>query len=593
MRWVKADQIRTCALRITFGALLCMGFGNACFAQEPPLAVGLAGQLPSSPTSGCDALLGGGLYGAFGAAGTLPSGNPKTDTITDTGASQPGAAGSDHFGGNVPLYGTDLNGNFPLYSTPDLGSNFPLFTNPTPGMNSPLYGNPGVGGTYNSNSGANGTVSPAVNAGPFRCKSGIPLGEWVLYPSLRAYSLYSDNLFLTPTAATKVLGFGMTPTLTAEWTNGIHTTTIYGTLDTQQYPTDSSINTFDKELTLTQRYSPIPDLSFTAQGDYTHKTIASSLTNSIPTSVTTPPTTPTLLPNGNIELPNGNIVAPNGQVVGQANPALALNGTTLVNPFDQYTATGTVSKILNGGIVSLSGSFADTNYEMAQGSPSPTSFTSFKTETFSENSSFAVGPLFYVYSNGSYSLHNQNSAIDANSSAYRVVGGIGTRQFGLFRASAYAGHQGSNVEGSGNAGGDVFGGSVSYYPTYTWAITAAIDQTNNVSSQTTASPLALTLPTNVPVQIALSSSTRVTTPSVQSTYQISPQWTLLANLSYSQIDTTNSGTTNAWLVDLQLSYEIWRNMTLTGEYQYSNVSSNVPGDSAKRDLIMMSANYRF
>jgi len=582
MGWANTDQIGKCALRMAFGALIYAGFGNACFAQEPPLNVGRAGQLPG--TVGCDAISAGGMFGA--AAGIAPSGSASTSTVANTGVTN---VGNGNFGTNVPLYGTDLNGNVPLYSTPDLGANFPLYTNPTPGMNSPLFANPTAGDL-----GRNGaTVGHAINAGALRCRGGIPVGGWVLYPSIRASSQYSNNLFLTPTAQTKVVGFGATPILSAEWTNGIHTTTIRGTVDTIVYPTDNAINTLNSDVTLIQSYSPLPDLSFTALGDFSHQTIASSLTNSIPTPVTILPATPTLLPNGNILLPNGNIVAQNGQIVGTANQALANSGTTLVNPSNQYTASGTVSKILNGGFVSLTSSFALTDYQTTQGT-GPTSFTSFKTETFSESSSFAVGPLFYVYSNGSYSLRNQDSAIEANSDAYRLVGGIGTRQFGLFRASTYVGYQGSFVEGSGSAGGNVYGATISYYPTYIWAITAALDQTNNISSQTTVATQALTLPTNLPIQIPVSSSTRVTTPSLQSVYQVSPLWTFLTTLSYSRSASIGSPqVTDSLLVDLSLSYEIWRNMTLTGDYQFADISSNVAGQSTTRSLIMLSANYRF
>jgi Putative beta-barrel porin 2 len=577
---VKADQFRKCARRITFGALVCSGLGSVCFAQEPPWGAARAGALAT--TAGCDAISARNLY----SDSSIGGGTQNTGTITNTGVSPDG-----NFGGNVPLYGTDLNGNVPLYSTPDLGGNFPLYTNPTPGMNTPLYGNPSVG-NYNGTNGSGRTSASGI-ATPIRCKGGIPVGEWVIYPTFRTSTLYSDNLFLAPTAPTKVVGFGATPSLAAEWTNGIHTTTLFGTIDTELYPTDNAINTLDSQLTATQKYSPLPDLTFTAQGNYSHQTIQSALTNSIPGAISTPPATPTLLSDGNIELPNGNIVAPNGQVIGHAGQALALSGATLVNPLDVYTATGSVNKIFNGAFVNLSAALAENNYQSLQGT-GPTAFTSFKTATYSESSSFALGPLFYVFSNGSFSQRTENSTIDPDSNAYRIVGGIGTRQFGLFRVSTYFGHQGSDVEGSGTAGGNVYGGRVSYFPTYAWAITAAVDQTNNYSSQTAVSTQALTLPTNTPVQIALSSSARTTTPSLQSTYQISPQLTLLGSLSYSHVAFVNSSeVTDAWLAALAISYEMWRNMTIAASYQFSNLLSNVPGTSATRNLISLSAEYRF
>ena len=188
-------------------------------------------------------------------------------------------------------------------------------------------------------------------------------------------------------------------------------------------------------------------------------------------------------------------------------------------------------------------------------------------------------------------MRTNGEGADPYSQAYRVEGGIGTRQFGLFRASIYSGYQGSNADSSGIAGGLLYGGKISYYPTLAWTITAALDGTINHASGGV-SNLALTA--NSPEQIALSSSTRITTPSLQTQYQIGPQWTVIGNFSYSQIYYYGSPRLdNAWSADAQLNYEIWRNMTLGWEYAYTNIQSNVPGDSAIRNYLMMSANYRF
>jgi hypothetical protein len=574
-----ASKLIKYAFRTAFGGACYIAAVNACFAQaEPPLGVARAGLL-TGVSSGCDPLSSNSsLYGAAPIASVSPTANTT---------SAPNPAGTD----NLPLYGTDLSGNAPLYSTPDLGGTAPLYGTLTPGMNGPLYSNTGL--LANKNGGNNpGTSSNAVNAQPTRCRSGIPVGQWLLYPSITASSLYSNNLFLTPVPI-KAVGLGATPALTAQWTDGIWTTIIFGNISGEYYPTDTTINTLNSEATVTQKYSPLPDLTFTVVGDYQHQTISSSLTNSIPTSVTTPPAVPTLLPNGDTVLPNGNIISPSGQLVGNINQALALNGSTLVNPYNQYTGTGTVSKIFNGAILTLSASIASTDYQQIQGTGTG-AFTSFTTQTFTEATSVALGPLFYVYSNGDFSLRNQNSSVDSNSDAYRVIGGLGTRQFGLFRASGYYGYQASQTEGSGGAGGTVYGASLSYYPTFLWTIIGQFDQTNNISTQTVASTQALFTPTNLPVQIPLSSSTSVSTPSLQSIYQLTPQWGLLGDLSYSRIAGIGGPElTQTWFASLALSYEIRRNMTLVGQYQYSNIASNIAGGSGQRSLIMLSANYRF
>ncbi len=420
------------------------------------------------------------------------------------------------------------------------------------------------------------------SGGPPSAIGAIPFESWLFYPSINVFSLYSDNLFQSPQSKISAWGFGLSPSLTAEWSNGIHTTTLYGNVEQRDYPTDNAINATDKKATFTQKYSPLPDFTFTLLGDYTHKTISSSLTDSIPSPVTT--TGSSVLPNGDTLLPNGTILSPTGQPVGQSNPALNVNGLSLINPYDQFTGTAKVDKIFNHGILTLSSSVARSDYETQ-------SSQDYTAKTFSEHGAFWLGPVFYAYSDGSFSMRS-NTYPTPNSTAYRVVGGIGTRQFGLFRISGYFGHQGS--EQSGAAGGDVYGGKLTYYPTPAWTITAAVDETINISSQTSPSTQALTITTDSPEQVPLSSSTRITATSLQSTYNIAPEWTALAHFGYTRYEYIGSSRLdNAWLADAMLKYDILRNMTLTWEYQYTSILSNAPLTSSKRNLVMMSALYKF
>jgi hypothetical protein len=173
------------------------------------------------------------------------------------------------------------------------------------------------------------------------------------------------------------------------------------------------------------------------------------------------------------------------------------------------------------------------------------------------------------------------------------VGGVGTRQFGLFRTSAYFGHQGS--EGGGTAaGGDVYGGRLSYYPTPAWIITAAVDETINVASQASLSNLALTLPALTPVQVPVSASTRITATSLQADYKISSRWSTSWQVSHTRIKYIDSPRLdNAWVLDATLRYDVWRNMSLTWEYRYRSILSNAPFVSATSNLGMMGATYKF
>ena len=146
------------------------------------------------------------------------------------------------------------------------------------------------------------------------------------------------------------------------------------------------------------------------------------------------------------------------------------------------------------------------------------------TKTITEDGAYWLGSLFYAYSDGAFTWRTTDE--NPNSTAYRIIGGIATRQFGLFRASSYFGYQGTGTAGLGPAGGYVYGGALNYYPTPLWTISATVDGTiNHAQANAPASALALTTPAITPLQIATSASTQITGVGLHSTYKISPQWT--------------------------------------------------------------------
>jgi Putative beta-barrel porin 2 len=438
-----------------------------------------------------------------------------------------------------------------------------------------------------------------INRLPARDPNAISVDGWLLYPSLKLYSLYSDNLFLAPQSPISAAGIGVTPSLAAVWSNGIHTTTLYGNIDRQTYPTDNDVNTLDGRAGFVQRYEAMRDLVFTVNGNYTHTTWTTSLQNSIQAPTAAPTTT--VLPNGNTQLPNGTTISPTGQVVGQAGAVFGSGLPLLINPSNQYTGTFTVDKTFNRGILTLSGSVNRTDYDNQTLQPDTNS------RTLSEHAAFWLGPMFYAYSNASVSTVVTQATPGSPSStvatplvaggsttSYQALGGLGTRQIGLFRGSAYFGHQGSEGGGA-TAGGDVYGGALSYYPTQNWTLIGTVDRTVNISSSpTSATNLALTLPGLTAEQVPLSTSTVVTSAALGSSYAITQQWLATCQLSYSRIEFIDSSRLdNSWVFDASLRYDIWRNMSLTWEYRYTTIQSNAPLISATSNFGIMSAIYRF
>lgn len=427
---------------------------------------------------------------------------------------------------------------------------------------------------------------------PARDPNAITIDGWQLYPTLRTYSLWSDNLFLSPVSPITAAGFGVTPSLAAVWSNGIHTTTLYGDLDRQVYPTQNEIDTVDGRAGFTQRYEAMRDLIFTVNGDYNHQTWATGLQSSIQVPAAAPTTT--VLPNGNTLLPNGTILSPSGQPIGQANQPTGSLLPLLVDPHDQFTGAFSVDKIFNRGILSLGGTVVSTDYD------NETVLKNTAARTLTEHAGAWLDPLFYLYSDGSIGTV-VTEALSTSTTSYRVIGGLGTRQFGLYRGSLYFGHQGSQGETTTGgpqtnttAGGDVYGGSISYYPTSDLTFVGTLDRTINISSQASATQLALTLPSFVGVQVPLTASTRVTSASVQSNYKITEQWFASALVGYTRINYVGSTRVDdSWVLDATLRYDIWHNMSLNWEYRYRSILSNAPLIPATSNYLTMGATYKF
>ncbi len=426
---------------------------------------------------------------------------------------------------------------------------------------------------------------PASGTLPATPEDALTAGGWLFYPTVRSYVQYSDNLYQSVLSPISIWGAGINPSMIAEWSNGIHTSTLYGNIDARAYPSDNEFNVFDGAAGFAQKYSPLPDLTFRVQGDYTHKTVNSQFVNAIPGGFVTPGST--VLPNGNTVLPNGSVVNPAGVVVGQVAPTVgAAASQVFINPSNQFTGTASVEKILNRGFIGLSGSVSRTEYQNTDLTPD------FTLKTLMGKASIWLGPVFYAYTDDAVAWYGYSNG--TASTTHRVTGGIGTRQIGLFRAVAYYGHQGTSISGSGSAGGEVYGASLSYVPTPIWTITARVDETVNISTLTGTSNLALNNPTPSALIVPVTDSTRSTALSLNTGYLISSRWSAYGSLGYTHVEYLDSSRVdNAWLADFQLQYQMSRNVLLQWEYQYADILSNIPLNSSRQNFVSMSATYKF
>ena len=143
-----------------------------------------------------------------------------------------------------------------------------------------------IGGIIAARAGEPPTTIPAGGP-PAYDPNAIAFNSWLLYPQVNFLASNSNNYFATPNyfgSPQRISGWelGVTPSMTAIWSNGIHTTTLYGNFQYLSYQTNGELNSKNGEATWTQQYAPLRDLNFTFVGDYVHQTLQSGLTNALP-----------------------------------------------------------------------------------------------------------------------------------------------------------------------------------------------------------------------------------------------------------------------------------------------------------------------
>jgi hypothetical protein len=140
----------------------------------------------------------------------------------------------------------------------------------------------------------------------------------------------------------------------------------------------------------------------------------------------------------------------------------------------------------------------------------------------------------------------------------------------------------------------VYGGKFTYKPLPDWTFNAAVDVTVNIAAAGAPSNLALTVPAPSPLQIPLSSSVRVSATTLSAEHEISRDWTVIGRFGYTLYDYIGSPRVdNVWLADALLTHELFKNMTLTWDYQFTSIDSNAPLTSTWRHLVTVGATYKF
>lgn len=434
-----------------------------------------------------------------------------------------------------------------------------------------LIGGGGYGGGGGGGAGVGEPpLTPPVTA-PLPTGQGmLSIGPFLLTPSLDTSTFYNSNIYSSTKNPLAAPGFEIRPSLLADWNTGIHDIKLYGNIDSDIYPTLPSINdTFNRQAGAINSYSPLPGLIFTGQFNYSH----SSLANVIPGSALPSP----IISPANPALPGAAGIVAAQQVV--------------VNPNDMYTASFDASKQFNRAYLDVGGTFVRQVY-------SNTPAQDYDQGAYYASSGAWLTPLLYAYAqaidSNSVNTNIPPAGIGSIANSYLARAGIGSAQIGLFRGSAYYGHQGTAVDGDGKAGGDIYGGVLTFLPTPQWNMSVTIDRVRNLSDIAAATNFALSGLAFSAVGLATSDSVQTTSIAYQTNYTLSDQTTLYASASDVHTSFFNMPIVqNSWLLAAGVNYQVQHNLSLSLRYSYTRFLSTQPNSNFTQNLITLSTHYDF
>ena len=383
-------------------------------------------------------------------------------------------------------------------------------------------------------------------------------------------SFYDTNVHSSPTTPLSGPGFRFHPALDARYYTGFFDTHIYGNIDSSVYPTlDYHNNTFNKQAGFSEKYSPLPDLDFTVIGNYAHSTLASVVEQSIATPVTTP-----------------------GQPPNEGAAGVVAEQQTIVRANDTYTLEGKIYKQFNRAFVMLHGSMAATIYQM---NASNTNNANFDRKSYDGAAGFWLTPFLYAFGDGVNSFSEPE--VCCSQSTFRGRGGLGTGLISLFQGQVYYGQQGTKLTGpaGGTAGGDIYGGSISYLPSPTLNMSFSVSRQRNISNIMGGAGQALSGLQLAAVTLSPSTSSQTTTLAYRANYTISPQTSAYLVLSDTLIDFINGPPQppeSSWLASVGIKRRFSEQLYVTLDYNYTRFLSEVPNTSFTRNLITLGAHYR-
>ncbi|WP_294540072.1 outer membrane beta-barrel protein [uncultured Rhodoblastus sp.] len=391
---------------------------------------------------------------------------------------------------------------------------------------------------------------------------GIPYGSWMLYPSIFVGGVFNSNVYQTQANQTAAGGARLTPNIEADLDNGLHKTTVYANVDAQLYPGATSklgqtATTVSGRVGLAHIWSPTSDIVARFSVDYTRQDgpFGATLATSVPI----------------------------GSATAFVGAPVALNANGFRQFSNQTTVLASVEKTLTGqtfvrvgvGAQQLIYEAAPRGYFGGQNGIDSNAFV---------RGGFWVTPLVNVFveTGGDLRRYYGSSFYDANS--YRAIAGLASDMIGLVRGQIYGGlQQQFSTQGTfRDLTKPALGFSLTYYPLEYLTIAASLS--NSFGAPGSSSPNAVVSANNETWQARL-----------QADYALFEYWRASVRAGYTDtLYTSNSTSSRAWLAGAGFSYNLWRNVALTVDYQFTRTNSlGVSATSYSQNLATAGVTYRY
>jgi hypothetical protein len=388
---------------------------------------------------------------------------------------------------------------------------------------------------------ANPFDEPSRDYGP------IQIAGWSVNASAFTGLVFDDNVFQSHISPVARWGERLAPALELSLNNGIHKTTLYGSLDARLYNGKGDADVIDGNVGANHTWEVQRDFVVTASIDFARRT----------------------------DISNSGTVATPGEVV------------TVVQPlqYNQLTAVTSAQKSWGHLFASLGGTYTRTDFAEltdSQGQHIDQDGRDEDAYLVSGRIGLWISPVLYAFLQPSQNWRRFGD-LRFNSEGERVVAGIGSNGLSLFRGEVFAGYQQQTYDNAsvGTISGNVVGGHAEWLPTRD--ITLGVSADKILGDATFASP-----------RNADGSPVESTTVLLRANYSAEDLWSLSARFGYAFNDYKNDGRRDdQWIAGATTSYSISRNLTATVDWQYTNVDSNVDINSFNRNVFTVGANYKF